>query len=473
MQQTNNKISHSKLVPKFGMKDKIGYMFGDFGNDFFFTLVSSFLMVFYTDVFGISPAIVGVLFLVARIWDAFMDVTVGRFIDSRSTTKNGKFKPWIIRFSPFLVSFGLLTFVKIPGMSDQFYLVYALATYMIWGSLYSAVNIPYGSMASVISGVSSERASLSTFRTIGATIAGTAVGVIVPMYGFINNKIDSDRFVIIGVVFAILSMVCYSLCYLLPTERITAIETPKDAPKEKKLSLGATLKTLTKNKPFVIFVTASLVLIITKQFIGSINTYLFKDYFNNAKALGLLNSFSILTIFIIPPIVAPITRKYGKKEAASVGMLFSSVVYLLLAFLPIQNVNLFAVLMFIGNLGYFLFLYTLWAFVTDLIDYQEYLTGERADGTIYSLYSFSRKAGQAIAGLFGGVALSVVGYVAKAPHQTAAVALSIKRFALLTPAIGYFVIFLILKFLYPMTKERLAKMSIDLEAKRTQRQNLG
>ena len=146
---------------KFGMRDKFGYLFGDFGNDFFFILVASFLMVFYTDVFHLNPAHVGVLFLVARLWDAVADMAWGRFIDTRKTGKHGKFKPWIFRMSFPLVIVGVLMFVYIPGMSDGFYLAYAYVTYILWGTLYSTVNIPYGSMASVITGDPVERTSLS------------------------------------------------------------------------------------------------------------------------------------------------------------------------------------------------------------------------------------------------------------------------------------------------------------------------
>ena len=135
---------------KFGTRDKFGYLFGDFGNDFFFMLVLAFLMVFYTDVLHLNPAAVGGLFVVARLWDAFADIAWGRFIDTRKTGKNGKFRPWVLRMSFPLVITGVLMFVYIPGMSDGFYLAYAYVTYIVWGTLYSTVNIPYGSMASVI-----------------------------------------------------------------------------------------------------------------------------------------------------------------------------------------------------------------------------------------------------------------------------------------------------------------------------------
>src|SRR6476620_7905604 len=134
MLQNNAKMDENYVastpLKKFGTKDKLGYLFGDFGNDFFFVLVSSFLMVYYTDVYGISAAVVGTLFLVARLWDAIADVTWGRFIDTRKTGKNGKFKPWIFRMSFPLVVSGILMFVHFPGMSTGFYEAYAFVTYI-------------------------------------------------------------------------------------------------------------------------------------------------------------------------------------------------------------------------------------------------------------------------------------------------------------------------------------------------------
>ncbi|GFP74423.1 MFS transporter [Clostridium fungisolvens] len=447
---------------KFGLKDKLGYMFGDFGNDFFFIFASSFLMVFYTDVFGISPTITGIVFLVARLWDAIMDVAVGRFIDSRPATKNGKFKPWIMRFAPILLVFGILMFTKVPGLSNQFYLVYAFATYIIWGSLYSTVNIPYGSMASVITSDPVERASLSTFRSIGAALAGMIISTVVPMVVFINNKADSNRFFIVAVIMAMLAMICYTLCYKLSTERVTAATSL-----EHKGSLLVSLKGLTKNKPFLSIVVASLTLIIAMLLSGSLNTYLYKDYFRNTKALSLAGFVTILNVVMVAPAIAPISKKFGKKESAAVALFFSAAAYFLLYLIPIKNAYLFVAFSFIANLGYNFFNFMLWAFVTDVIDYQEYITEKREDGTVYSIYSFARKVGQAIAGVMGGVALGFAGYVAKAPQQTAEVVSNIRSLATLIPAVTYFIVFLIIAFVYPMTKEALTEIQDELERRRT------
>jgi glycoside/pentoside/hexuronide:cation symporter, GPH family len=459
--QVNVQVETEKT--KFGIKDKLGYMFGEFGNDFNFMIMAAFLMVFYTNVLGISPALAGIIMMVARVWDAFADVTAGRFIDSRKTTKNGKFKPWMIRFAPFLALSLVLTFTKIPGLSSNATFIYAFVTYILWGTLYSAVNIPFGSMASVITNDPVERASLSNFRSIGGALGIAAVTTVVPMVVFVNNRPDSGRFFIVAIILAVLSLVCFTLCYKLTTERI--INNPT-AGSTTKRSVSTTAKGIVKNKPFLALVASSLIILLSQVVTGTLNTYLFMEYFHNTTALSMNGMITLLNLVIVAPAIAPLIKRFGKKEAASVGLLISSIMYFMLFLLPIENAYIFVVISYIANLGYSFFNFTIWAFVTDVIDYQEHLTGIREDGTVYSLFSFTRKIAQAVAGGLGGFALAAIGYVANAPQQATGVAINLKRIATLTPAITYFIVFLVLMFVYPLTKEKLVKLKGELEAKR-------
>lgn len=449
-------------VKPFGIKDKIGYLFGDLGNDFFFALSSIFLMVYYTNVVGISPAMVGMVFLVARVWDAFADVLVGRFIDTRPYNPNGRFRPWIIRCGPPLVICGALMFIKIPGMSAEFDLFFAFATYLLWGTLYSAVNIPYGSLASVITDDPVERSALSTFRTIGSIIAFQTIGIVVPLIVFVNNKPDVNRFALMGIAFAVVAMICYIVCYKMSVERVVAVTEKK----KQDLEIGTTLKGLWQNKPFLYLVLSSLVLMLGTLVTGALSSYLFMDYFHNAKLLSMVYVLGFGIMVIVAPSVAPLTKKYGKKEVAAVGMLFSAVVYFILYLIPVTDVYWYLGLTFVGDIGRNFFFYTCWAFVTDVIDYQEYLTGKREDGTVYSMYSFTRKMGQALAGGLGGWALGMVGYVQKVPQQAEGVGLNLYKFVTLSSAITFFAIFLILTFLYPMTKAKLTHLTEELAQKR-------
>ena len=445
----------------FGIRDKLGYLFGDFGNDFFFILVSAFLMVYYTDVFHISAATVGILFLVARLWDAFADVTWGRFIDTRKSGKNGKFRPWVFRMSFPLVISGVLMFVHIPGMSNGFYLAYAYVTYILWGTLYSTVNIPYGSMASVITDDPVERTTLSTWRTMGAMLASLIINVLGPLLVFVDNKIDASRMLMAAIIFGVLAISCYMACYKLTTERIVAPESEKQ-----KGNMGATMKGLLKNKPLIWILIASLAFMINTMLIGAVNVYLFKDYFSNAAALSMVGFIQTATAFIAIPLVKPLVVNYGKKETAAGGMLIAFAAYIVLYFLPNLGLTPFIILTAVGMFGFAFFNLVVWAFVTDVIDYHEYLTGLREDATVYSIYSMARKIGQAIAGGVGGFAISAVGYEATREVQTPEALRGIHTLATLVPALIYLLILLILVFLYPLNKKRTNQLAIDLAEKR-------
>jgi glycoside/pentoside/hexuronide:cation symporter, GPH family len=453
--------SGGKTLRPFGFKDKLGYLFGDFGNDFFFILAASFLMVFYTDIFHINPAHVGLLFTVARLWDAFADVTWGRFIDTRKATAQGKFRPWILRMSFPLVIMGILMFVKIPGMSEGFYLAYAYVTYIVWGTLYSTVNIPYGSMASVITGDPVERTSLSSWRTLGGQMAGLIINVVGPIILFVNNKPDENRFILAALIFGGLALACYLACYKLSVERIVIDESNKE-----KVNFGQTMKGLTKNKPLMVFLVAALVFMIVFMLIGTVNVYLFKDYFTNAKALSIVGLLQAVAVFIAMPFIQPLVKKFGKKEVASGGLLVAALVYGVLYFLPNLTATQFIGVLTVAMFGYGVFNLVVWAFVTDVIDYHEYLTGLREDGTVYSIYSMARKIGQAVAGGVGGAAIATVGYHAGAEAQSAETLQGIHTLATLVPALTLGVVFLMIVFLYPLNKKRTTQLAMDLAAKR-------
>ena len=449
----------------FSMKDKIGYMFGDFGNDFFFMLVSAFLMVFYTDIFGLDAGTVGVLFLVARLWDAVADVTWGRFIDSRKTKKygkiQGKFKPWIFRMSIPLVISGVLMFVYIPGMSNGFYYAWAYITYILWGTLYATVNIPFGSMASVMTSDPVERTTLSTFRTMGAMLASLIINAVGPLIVFVDNKIDANRMLMAAVLFGILAIACYLACVTLTTERI---EVPEKQPE--KGAFMKSLKGLVKNRPLIAILAASLLFMMNTMLVNSVNIYLFKDVFKNASALSIFGLLNTAMTFVAIPIVRPLVEKYGKKELAAVGMLIAGAMYILLFFLPNISLTVFYVIIAIGLFGYAFFNVVVWAFVTDVIDYHEYLTELREDATVYSIYSFARKVGQALAGGIGGFAISAVGYNSAQKVQSQETLDGIYGLGTLVPGIIYLIIAIILIFLYPLTKQRLNQLTVDLAKKR-------
>lgn len=258
-------LNYSKKQDKpFGIKDKLGYLFGDFGNDFMFIFANMYFMIFYTKVLGVSAAMVGTCFLVARCIDAFTDIAIGRIIDKSKPTKHGKFRSWIMRVAGPVALMNFLMYQhSLANASMTIKIGVMFATYILWGSIfYTAINIPYGSMSSVMTGDTKERASLSTWRTLGASFAGIIIGALTPQLIYSadaagNQIIDPQRFTVVVGVFSIAAFICYMLCFILTTERIK----PEIKENQQSLSLIDTFKSLTTNKAMISMVVVSIVLI--------------------------------------------------------------------------------------------------------------------------------------------------------------------------------------------------------------------
>lgn len=444
---------------EFNMGDKIGYALGDLGCGAFFLFVSSYLMLFYTDVLGISAAAVGTLFIVARVWDAVNDPIMGVIVDKNTHTGHGKFRPYIVKYGIPMTIVGVLTFTAIPGLPDNMKLPYAYVTYIAFGMLYTAVNIPYGSLASVMTSDSNERTALSTFRNLGTIFANLLVMLLVPKIIFTNEQVTAAGFIKCAIIFAIISSISYMLTFRLTTERVVHKSNNTNG---KKAGMLSTLKTLAKNRAFVGITLASFTMI-AAMFIGSsLNAYLFKEYFNNAKLVSLAGLATIIPMFLVIPFVGKIVSVFGKKEAAAGGTAFSMIIYFILFISPIKNPYVYIGLTMLAGLGTGLVNTLIWALVGDAIDYQEYLSGERNEGTVYSSYSLCRKLAQAISGGVGGFALSFLGYQSGAAVQAESVGVGIKNIICGANAIGLALTFVAFLFVYNLSKKRLAEVNEEL-----------
>ena len=302
-------------VPAFGMKDKIGYMFGDFGNDFTFILSSSFMLKFYTDVMGISAGVVGVLMMAARFIDAVTDVTMGQIVDRTKPTKDGKFKPWIKRMcGPVAIASFLIYQSGFAGMSYGFKVAWMVVTYILWGSIfYTSINISYGSMVSAVSAEAKDRADLSTFRSIGSTLANLVIGVGTPAVAYVvvdgNTVLSGSRMTIIAGVFSICAIICYLLCFNFVTERV---EVPANT---EKLNVGKMLKSVFTNRSLLGIIAAAILLLLAMLGMNGMAAYVFPNYYGSASAQSLSSlCSSIAMLLICAPFASKLAAKIGKKE---------------------------------------------------------------------------------------------------------------------------------------------------------------
>lgn len=448
-----------KEINPFGLRDKIGYLFGDFGNDFTFILSSAFLLKFYTDVMQVSAGVVGIVMMLARFVDAFTDVTMGRICDRARPTASGKFKPWILRMcAPVAIASFLIYQSAFATSPMWFRITWLVLTYILWGSIfYTSINIPYGSMASTISREPGERQSLSTYRTMGSTLAGVIVGAGVPLLAYDTRVIggveipemNGPRFTVISGVFSALAVVCYLICYCLTTERVIPEERNEEKRSVKLLILSAM-----KNRALVSIIVASIIMLLSQFTLQQMANYVFPDYYANTAAQSASTIAMMFGMVVAAVLARPLSEKFGKAEISVVSNLLAALVCLLLFFIRPQNVWVYVGVNVISWLGLGVFAMVSWALITDVIDYSEIRNGVREDGSIYALYSFARKIGQAAAAGLTGLFLTLIGYekIDGAPLSEA-VKNGIFNISTIVPAIGFALLALVLWFWYPLNKQ--------------------
>ncbi len=466
----------NKTVRPFGMRDKIGYAMGDFGNNFTFVFASMYLLTFGTDVLGIPSAVIGIVLAASKIVDAFTDFGMGRICDTAKPTKDGRFRPWIKRMAiPMGVSSMFIYQYWVSGFSYTARIVWLVVFYILWGSFfYTACAIPYGSMASVITNDPKERTQLSTWRTIGATMSGMVIGVIAPMLVFSRNEagqqvVSPERFTLTAIIFGICSAVFYLLCYGMTTERIQ-INPDKAGSGQPKLAVGETLKNLVTCKPLLSIIVVALLSLVASLGTSALSSYLYKDYFNDTGLMGFANMGGTLFMILMAPVASKLSPKLGKKEIGATGLLIASLALFAAWFMKITDPKIYLIFYIIQNMGLGLNSMVTWAYIGDVIDYQEVKTGVRTDGTVYSTYSFTRKIGQAAASGLGGFLLTAIGYVGstagQAVVQTDAVRNGIYNCMTLLPAVIYLLAFLSLAFLYPLGKKQVEENNRVLAERR-------
>jgi GPH family glycoside/pentoside/hexuronide:cation symporter len=441
----------------FGIRDKLGYLFGDFGNDFTFLLSSSFLLKFYTDVMGVSAGICGTIMMISRFIDAFTDVFMGRLCDRSRVTAVGKFKPWILRMAaPVAISSFLIYQSAFRNYALWFKILWLFVTYVLWGSFfYTSINIPYGSMSSTISPHPDDRQSLSTYRTMGSTFAGAIVGILVPIFAYtvVDNTtvLDGKRFTVIAGIFSILAIISYILCYFLTTERVR----PKSHAVTK-TSIGNLLHGAIRNRALTSIILASVLMLLSQLTMQSMANYIYPNYYNNADAQSVSTLTMLLGMLIAATFAKRLAKAVGKAEISSYASLLAAGVSLLLFFIRPKSVWTYILLTSVGWVGLGVFAVVSWALITDVIDYSEIKNGVREDGSIYALYSFSRKLGQAASAGLTGLLLELIGYSQQSAFSEP-VLRGIFNISTLVPAIGFSLLALILKFLYPLHKKEVEK----------------
>lgn len=448
----------SKSSRPFGWRDKLGYAAGDFGCNMSCAIITSYMMLFYVNVIGIDPLHYATIVAAIKVFDAINDPVIGALVDACRPGKRGKFHPWIMGSAIPLIFVGALVFLNIPDAPYAVRVAVCIVTYVAWDICYTAMNIPYGSMASVITADPVQRTQLSNFRSVGALLANIPVMIIVPLMLFKDNNPVGGMFLPLTLGMGVIAFGAFMLTYFLCEERIKPVREEKQ-----KFNYIETIKAIGKNRPMVGLILCTLVFKLFCFSAGTTNQYVFMCYFKDTKLLSLSNLASMLPMILCMTCVTPLTKKFGKKALCSWPFLGSFAVDMILAFAPISSPYIWIALQFVSGAFMGLFSLLMWALIADCIDYQEMITGRREEGTVYATYNFLSKFVSSFSSSIIAVCLSLTGYIAaQQSEQTLEVANKIRVMAGLLPAIGCLIAFLAMHFVYNLDNKKLAEMNVAL-----------
>ena len=445
----------TKVASKLTLKEKIAYGMGDMGNGFMFDLGQAYLLKFYTDVVGLPAYLAGGVFVFTKLFDAFMDPIAGAVIDGRTKVgRHGRFKSVMMYSSIALGILTVFTFLT-PGASQGVNLAYAYGSYMAWGVLYSFTNIPYGSLASVMTQNSQQRAQLASFRQAGSVSALLITGV---AFMPIVLAFESERvgFAVAAGTMAVVGVMGFYATFRFTHEAVPVVRTEK-------LTLRGFVTAIYTNRPLLVLILMTIFSISAYNVKTSMIVYFTQYYLGDMSLLPYVNMISIgssiFGILSIPFLV----KRFGKKRTALFGFALAVVADGLNFLLPTNNV-LFTILLSLSFIGVALPNGITWALVSDVIDFGHWRTGVRREGVTYSMFNFSRKIAQALAGGLAGFGLSFVGYLPNV-QQSASTLLGMKGLQTLYPCLALTAAALVLWLLYPLTDSRVDEIVAETHAR--------
>lgn len=437
-------------------RERISYGLGDTASNLIFQMTTLYLMYFYTDVFGLNPGAVAVIFLVARVIDAIVEPFIGVMID-RTQTKWGKCRPYFLWLAvPFSLT-AVLMFLT-PDFGDTGKLVYAYISYTVLGIMYSGINLPLSAILPSLTSNSNERTVINTVRMIFAVIGVVTVSAgTMPLVKAFGGGDQAKGFLVTMILFSSIALLLFLNMFANTKERVKAID-------EKPLPMREGVKALKGNVPWLIMLLMSLFLWITTSIQGQTSIYYMTYYMKKPELIPIVNSMQLLMIFSM--VIAPfVVKKIGKRNTIIMGSVVSIIGYLI----AITGGNALSVPvllagLLISGLGMGVGAGLIFAMMADTVDYGEWKSGVRAQGLLYSAASFGVKVGMGLGGALGGVILSMGGYVANSTAQSESALAAISFNYLWAPIIGQIIMITLLLF-YRLDKDQPVMMR-ELEERR-------
>ena len=455
---------------KFGIRDKLAYAAGDFGCNMSFALKGT-VQIFWTQYMGVSLEAMAVLMMIVQVWDAINDPIIGAMVDAdKHVYKRNKFLQYIFVGSIGLIAGASVMFLPFPNAPMIAKYIMFVVGYIAWDAFYTIANVPYGSLMSLITTDSAERASLSVFRSIGSMVGNLIPPIILPFLIYdANQNLKGNTVFFAALIMGGIGFVCFQ--YMIKNTVVRVEQNVTCGEEGPKFNVFKSFGSFFKNRAAVGATLAPV-----GQFIGMYGasyatTAMYQSYFNAVQLSGLMGMISYLPMFLFMPFATKIVMKFGKKESVTVGSIITLVGYALLLIVPMPP-NMTGMLIWAGcsliaGMGGGLYSAVSWSLMADAMDYGEWKTGVREEGTTYALHSFFRKLAQGIGPSIGMVVAGALGFVeSMGGQQTFEVAVRMRYQAAAFYFVAGLLQFIGLGLIYNLDRKTMAQMQADLAARK-------
>ncbi len=466
---------------KFGILDSVSYAAGDLGCNMSFALKGT-MAAFWTQVMGLGLWY-SLLLVVVQVWDAINDPLIGSIVDSdRRTYKRNKFLQYIWVGSIGLIVGGACCFLPFPGAPTWAKIIIFIAGYVIWDAFYTVANVPYGSLLSLISNEPADRASLSAWRSIGSMVGNMLPMVILPFIIYNEDEsLNGPRVFLAALIMGVLGFICFQ--FMIKTTEVRVDTEIKVSEEREKFNVLKAMGNFCTNRPAVGATLAAMGMFIGMQGATTAVSVVFQIYFKNTEISGVVQLFAMIPILLFTPLARKMVTKFGKKELSVVGAICSIIGACGLFIVTPDNTGMdlliYILCQLVYSLGLGIYSTVSWAMMGDAIDYNEWKTGKREEGIVYSLHSFFRKLAQGVGPAVALVIMSTLGYVNNAVDPVTGeafidvtllswdVAVNLRYLVAALFLVSAIMQFVGLGLVYNLDKKTLAKMNADLEARRS------
>ncbi len=386
---------------KLSFGEKLGFGVGGSASNFVWMMISLYLLYFYTDVFGIPAAVAGTLFLAARVWDAVNDPIMG-YIADQTRTRWGKFRPYVLFGSIPLGIMYVLTF-STPDLPMSGKIIYAAVTYVLLGMLYTVVNLPYNSLAAVITQNTNERSSMVSYMLITTYITVLILAVVtIPLVKLFPT--EQIGFTYTAGIYAFLSVVLFMICFASTKEKAVLV-------KRKRQSFINHLKLIPRNKYLLILISAIFFTTAANEMRTTAAIYFFKYNVGDEGLYPVFMMVVVLSMVIGAGLAPLLSRKIGSKRNLYYVATLMTIPSVFILFVAFDNMPVIIPLVAAGSIGGGMIFVLNWSMLPDTVEYGELKTGIRGEGIVYAAMNFTNKMAYAFGGALAGFLLSWSGFV--------------------------------------------------------------